>query len=294
MQRDPLPDIVAKARDGLGNHPGLLISVASTVMGWERPAAPFHIGGQLYFVGTKGLGAYLFRTSEGLVLFNTGMPGSGEMIERSIAMLGLDPRDLRLILTSHAHIDHAGGHAYLQKRSGANVLIAAEEQAKLASGGAADFFYAGQPSFRYEPPRIDGLVGYGETVRLGDMAFTAHLTPGHTGGTTSWATTMAVDGKTYRILFPDGIGINPGYRLVVDPSSPGLGDDFRRTVAFLEQQQPDIWLPFHYDAADFEAKKARAVTHGIAGWVDPEGYRTTIASARTQLEARIAAEMAAR
>lgn len=286
------PNLGDIAKDSLGNYPNLMISIASSAMGWEQPAKPFHLGGPIYFVGTKGLGAYLFSTGEGLVLFNTGMPGSGEMIAQSIAELGFSPADLKLILTGHAHVDHAGGHAYLQRLSGAKVVIMAQEQAKLASGGAADFFYAGQPSFRYEPPRIDGVVGDGDTIGLGELAFTAHLTPGHTEGATSWTTRISIDGKSYSVILPDGMGINPGYRLAVRPSSPGLVNDYRRTLAFLEQQRPDIWLPYHYEAADFEAKKASAITQGIAAWIDPNGYRNAIATARTELSARIEVEMA--
>jgi metallo-beta-lactamase class B len=100
-------------RETLAKHPKLFIETAATLFGWNDPAEPMKIVGPISFVGTKGLGVWLIRTSEGHILLNTGMASSGPMIEASIRKLGLQREDVKLLLTCHAHIDHVGGHAYL-------------------------------------------------------------------------------------------------------------------------------------------------------------------------------------
>jgi len=126
-------------RDSLAKNPQLFLKAAVKQLHWTEPEAPSHIVGPIYFVGTKGLGSYLFNTTQGLILLYTGMPGSGPMIGQSIKKLGFNPKDIKYILTGHAHTDHVGGHAYIKKISGAKVAIMAEEKELLESGGKTDF-----------------------------------------------------------------------------------------------------------------------------------------------------------
>src|SRR6186997_1693602 len=110
------PVAAQSKRDGLEERvANLFLTTARTALKWDEPAEPAKIIGPIYFVGTKGLGSFLIKGSEGDIVLYTGMPGSGPMIEKSIVKLGFDPKDVKLILTGHAHCDHAGGHAYLQK-----------------------------------------------------------------------------------------------------------------------------------------------------------------------------------
>ena len=97
----------------------------------------------------------------------------------------------------------------------------------------------------------------GDTIKLGDVALTARLTPGHTKGATTWITNVVEDGKIYRVVFPDGTGVNPGYRVAKNPSYPGISDDYPRTFYILESLKPDIWLAPHLETFDFEGKRAR-------------------------------------
>jgi metallo-beta-lactamase class B len=231
------------------------------------------IVGPISFVGTKGLGVWLIRTSEGHILLNTGMPSSGPMIEASIRKLGLQPEDVKLLLRCHAHIDHVGGHAYLKQLSGAQVAMIDAEKDLLQSGGKMDFHYGAHAEFWFEPVQVDRVVRDGEMITLGDVALTARLTPGQTKGGTTWILNVVDEGKLYHVVFPDGTSINPGYRVAMDPSYPGIGDDYRRTLHTLELLKPDIWLASHTEMFDFEGKRARAATEGVKAWVDPEGYR---------------------
>ncbi|MEN9684626.1 MAG: hypothetical protein RLZZ28_412, partial [Bacteroidota bacterium] len=109
-------------QDTLVKDPVLFLKLASRQLKWEEPAVPVHIAGPIYFVGTKGLASYLIKTSKGLIVLYTGMPSSGPMIEKSISALGFNPKDIKLLLTGHAHSDHIGGHKYLQEISGAKVV----------------------------------------------------------------------------------------------------------------------------------------------------------------------------
>lgn len=145
------PQEVAKR---LADNPPLFLQMAIKTGKWNEPAEPMHIAGPIYFVGTQGLSVWLVKSSEGLILLNTGMPESGPMIEKSVRKLGFKPKDIKLLLTGHAHIDHAGGHAYIKKLSGAQVATMDIEEELLESGGRGDFHYAAFPEFRYEPVNL--------------------------------------------------------------------------------------------------------------------------------------------
>jgi metallo-beta-lactamase class B len=270
----------------------LFLTLARRALHWEEPAEPFHILGPLHFVGTRGLGVFLFATPEGHILMNTGMPSSGPMIEASIRALGFDPADIALMINGHAHIDHAGAFAYLKERTGAELTIMREDVASMESGGRGDFKYA--DDFAYPPVAVDRVLRDGDTVRLGDVLLTAYLTPGHTRGATTWVATLAVDGHAYIVAFPDGAGFNPGYRLAgTDPSYPGIADDYRRTHHFLEMLEADIWLSQHNEYYDLEGKRARAATEGLSAWIDPDGYRRFIAGKKRAFEDEIDRELGA-
>ncbi len=269
------------------------LGVVRKLLRWDEPAEPARLLGPIHFVGTQGLGAFLITGSEGHVLVYTGMPGSGPMIEESIRKLGFEPRDVEFVLTGHAHCDHVGGHAYLAQATGARIAMMREEVELFASGGKADFHYGAQADFAFEPVAVDRVLRDGEELRLGEIAITAHRTAGHTRGSTTYVTKVVADEKTYTVVFPDGTSVNPGYRLVRDPSYPGIGDDYRRTFDVLETLRPDAWFTAHNEFYGLEAKLARAVEEGPAAWIDPEGYAKFVAAQKKKFEAAVAREQAA-
>ncbi|MGQ0633987.1 MAG: subclass B3 metallo-beta-lactamase [Planctomycetaceae bacterium] len=268
------------------NNPKLFLDAAVKGLKWKEPAEPTRIVGPIHFVGTKGLSIWLITTSEGHILLNTGMPGSGPMIEASIRKLGFKPEDIKFLLTCHAHIDHVGGHAHIKETSGAKVLIMREEVELLNSGGKLDFHYGTVAEFEFDAVKADRILRDEDTIKLGDVALTARLTPGHTRGATTWIMNVVENEKIRTVVFPDGSGVNPGYRVANKPSYPGIGDDYRCTLHLLEMLKPDIWLAPHTETFDFEGKRARAAKEGVKGWVDPEGYRKWVAGQREKYEAR--------
>ena len=279
--------------DELAKDPTLFLDSARKKLHWDEPTEPAHLVGPIYQVGTKGLAVFLITTPEGHILLNTGMPGSGPLIEKSIRKLGLKPEEIKLLLTAHAHVDHVGGHAYLQKLSGAKVAVIRQEKELLESGGKTDFHYAGVKLFEFDPVKVDQVFEDGETIRLGNVALLGLLTGGHTRGSTSFVMKVTGNGKEWTVLFPNGTSVNPGYRLVKNPSYPGIREDYQRTLRVLEAQQPDIWLMPHNEAFGYEGKLARSKTSGAEAWVDPDGYRQWVVAQRQRFDAAIALESGA-
>ena len=276
-------------KEQLANDNKLFISLAIKALKWEEAAEPLKIVGPLYFVGTKGLGVFLFTTSEGHILMNTGMPSSGPMIVESIRKLGFKPEDVRIMINGHAHIDHAGAFAYFKKQFGARLAVMKDDVAAMESGDKDDFKYAND--FVYPPVKVDRVLRDGDTIKMGDVLLTAYHTPGHTRGATTWIANIVGGGKVYVVAFPDGAGFNPGYRLAKNPSYPGIADDYRRTHHMLEMLKPDIWLAQHNEYYDFEDKRQRAQTEGVNAWMDAEGYRRFVAEKKRAFEDQVDDEM---
>jgi metallo-beta-lactamase class B len=276
-------------KEQLAKDNNLFMSLAKKVLKWEEPEEPTRIAGPIYFVGTKGLGAFLITTSEGHVLMNTGMPSSGPMMVDSIRKLGFRPEDIKLMINGHAHIDHAGAFAYFKQQFGAQMAVMKDDVPAMESGDLNDFKYAND--FAYPAVKVDRVLRDGDIIKMGDVVLTAYHTPGHTRGATTWVTNILVDGKAYVVVFPDGAGFNPGYRLAKDPIYPGIESDFRRTHHFLEMLKPDIWLAQHNEYYDLEGKRKRAATEGIKAWIDPEGYRRFIAGKKRAFEDEVDEEL---
>jgi metallo-beta-lactamase class B len=247
---------------------------------WTDPAEPFHVAGPIYYVGPQGLGVWLFVTKDGDILFNTGLPGSGPMIADSIRKLGFDPKDIKILIEGHAHADHVGGHAYIKKLSGAKLEVMEGDVWAIEHGG------------KFTPVKVDRVLHDGDKITLGEVTLTALHTPGHTKGATTYVTTVEDGGKSYLVVFPDGGGINPGYRLIKQPTYPGIAGDYRETLKRLAGLKPDIWLAAHAEFFGLYEKEALAKTEGVEAWVDPDGYRSFIALQQRVFDEEIARETA--
>jgi metallo-beta-lactamase class B len=281
-------------KDDLAKDNRLFLSLARESLKWDVPAEPTKIAGPLHYVGTAGLASYLFATSEGHILFNTGMPGSGPMIVASIRKLGFDPAEIKILINGHGHSDHAGAFAYFKELTGAQLAIMEPDVAMIEDGGKSDFHYGHDWQIMGQPPlKVDRILRDGEEVRLGEVVLVAHHTPGHTRGSTTWETTLVDGGRAYRVVWPDGGGFNPGYRVGKEPTSyPGMNADYRRTHHFLEMMRPDIFLGAHAEWFDYEGKRERARSEGVRAWVNPEEYRRFVAKQKRAFEDQVDAELA--
>ena len=197
-------------KEELAKDNNLFLTFARKALKWDEPAEPMKIVGPLYFVGTEGLGSWLFATSDGLILLNTGMPQTADLIEQSIRTLGYDPKDIKIIINGHAHSDHAGAIAWFKEQSGAQLAVMEPDVAPMEDGGKSDFHYgADWKIMGFPPAKVDRVLRDGDTVRLGEVILTGYNTPGHTRGSTTWVTQLVEDGKAYTRGLPRRRRVQP-------------------------------------------------------------------------------------
>ena len=278
----------------LAAHPDEFLVGAIKALKWDVPIEPAHIVGPIYYVGTAGLGAYLITTSEGHIIVNTGLPSSGQMMLDDIVALGFKPEDVKVLLSVHAHTDHAGAIALLKEATSAEFAMMEGDVSAMLDGGRSDFHYGEDEGFYFPPATVDRVLRDGDVVRLGDVAITALNMGGHTRGNTTFVLDVIEDGKSYNVVISDGAGFNPGYRLAVDESYPGIGDDYRRNLGKLELLKPDIWLGSHAERFDLVDRIARAKAgDGVDAWLNHEQYRQQIVYQRNLFEAQVNKELGA-
>lgn len=242
----------------------------------NQPVAPFRIIGNLHYVGASDITAFLIATNRGLILLDGGFVETAPQIRDNIARLGFKLRDVKIILGSHAHSDHAGGLAQLKAWTGARLFASAGDAPLLEAGGRGDPFFGDKLPF--PPVKVDHLLRDGEAVTLGDTTLVAHLTPGHTRGCTTWTTRVAESGRHYDVVFVCSTTVLAGYRLVDHPTYPGIADDYARTFATLAALPCDVFLGSHASFYDGSGK-ARRLREGAEPnpFVDPQGYRAYVA-----------------
>jgi metallo-beta-lactamase class B len=251
---------------------------------WNRPAAPFRIVDNVYYVGTEGLGAYLIADPKGHVLVDGGLPESAPLIAANIRALGFRPEDVRYLLINHAHFDHSGGLAELKALTGAQLVASAADKGDLESGRVA-----GRPELGETPPvKVGRIVGDGATLRLGGTRLTAHLTPGHTRGCTSWS----LRSGTKTVLFACSLSV-AGQKLAGDPTYPHAAADFRRSFAKLKAMKADVFLNFHPEFFDLAGKRARQIQGEADAFVDPAELRRQVERAERAFATELARQQGA-
>jgi metallo-beta-lactamase class B len=233
---------------------------------WNQPIKPFRIVGNVYYVGVAGLSSFLIKTPAGDVLLDGGLPESAPRIAASLAELGVRLADVKVLINSHAHFDHAGGLAELERSTGARMVASAADAESLAAGRSESF---GAATFTPFPAvRVDRVIADGGTVELGGTVLTAHLTPGHTKGCTTWTMPVLEAGKKHEVVFHCSTTA-PGYQLVDNPKYPQIVADYRRSFATLRKLPCDVFLGPHPSFFHFDEKRARLGTAGPNPFVDP-------------------------
>lgn len=263
--------------------------------GWRAPVPPQHLVGNIYYVGAIGVSSYLITTAEGHILIDTGFDDTVPIIQHSVEQLGFRVADIRIILSSHAHIDHVGGHARMKKLTGAEIYASAADARTLASGGADDFIQWPKDTILYAPVKADRIVAEGEQVTLGGVTLTAHLTPGHTRGATTWTMDVAEGDVTRHVVFFSSASINPGTRLVNNPLYPEFVSDFEATFAKLSALPCDIFFAPHGGQFAMAEKFAQLERGGKGNpFVDPAGWKRLVTEAEKAFRDQLAAELAAK
>lgn len=260
---------------------------------WTEPFPPFRIAGNLYYVGSLGLASYLIVTPQGNILINSDTEKNVPLLKASIAKLGFKFSDTRILLISHAHWDHDAGSALIKQETGAQYMVMAEDVPVVESGGKADFNYGSDPATLYPPAKVDRVLHDGDRVSLGGAVLVAHLTPGHTRGCTTWTMKVASGGKTYAVVIVGSPNVNPGYKLVANPSYPRIAQDYERMFRVLNALPCDIFLGAHGAYFDLQAKYARLRPGAANPFIDPQGYRKFVAQTESAFYAELARQRAA-
>lgn len=216
---------------------------------WRQPVEPVRIADHTWQIGTAGITALLVKTDDGALLIDGGLPQAADMLLAHMRALGVAPGDLEFILSSHAHGDHAGPIAAIQRATGARVLNNAESAVLMARGGSDDIHFG--DAIGYPPVQTDRIVHDGEVVALGDLRLTAHFVPGHTPGSIAWTWTDTRDGKPLAIAYVDSLTA-PGYRLAGNPRYPRIVQDYRRSFATVRALPCDLLLTPHADASGWD------------------------------------------
>jgi metallo-beta-lactamase class B len=255
---------------------------------WNRPATPHQVIGPIYFVGTNALAAFLITTSNGLILMDPGYEESVPLVKASIRTLGFKYEDIKLLLNTQAHFDHAAGLAQIKRETGAQLAASAEDARLLESGGRGDFLFGDR--YTYPAVKVDRILKDSDVIELGNMRLTARLTPGHTKGATTFTTAAEEAGRAYQVVFATSTTINDGTRLVDNPTYPDIVADWERTYAILDSLSPGVWLSQHTNVFDMDGKLARR-GKGANPYIDPKGYRTWLFNSRQRFSAQLAKEL---
>jgi metallo-beta-lactamase class B len=251
---------------------------------WDSPAPPARIHGDIYQVGTCGITALLVATPEGHVLIDGGVEAAAPLVAANVTALGFRLEDIRYILVSHEHYDHVAAIAALQRLTGATLVARAAARAGLETGRVAPADPQAELHPPFPPARIGRVIADGDTVRLGGIAFTAHATPGHTPGSTSWTWRSCAAGQCLTAAYVDSLSAvsAEGYRFA---DHPELIAAFRSTFAKVATLPCDLLMTPHPSASGFVERMA-----GAAPLIDAQGCVRYAAAARTALDARLAKE----
>jgi metallo-beta-lactamase class B len=259
---------------------------------WNEPQRPFRLHGDTYFVGTHGLSAILITSPAGHVLIDAALPESAPLIRANIESLGFRLRDVKLIVNSHAHFDHAGGIAELRRASGARVVASAWSAKVLRQGKSVpdDPQHGILPDY----PAVDSVTtfNFDDTLRVGPIAIVPHATPGHTPGGTSWSWRSCDGTRCLDFVYADSqtpVSAD-GFLYTKSATYPNAIADFARGQATLERLSCDVLVTPHPSASSLWERVAQSGETPAKPLVDRDGCRRYAATARAAVEQRVAKE----
>lgn len=244
---------------------------------WTNSFPAFRIVGNLYYVGSEDLAAFLIATPQGNILINSNLESSPVQIKKSIESLGFKFSDTKILLISHGHFDHCAGSAEVKRLTGAKYEVMDADVSVVESGGKTDFHYGSDKSMHFPPTKVDRILHDGDTVSLGGTTLTAHLTAGHTKGTTTWTMDEVKNGRTLHVVIVGSPNVNPGYKLVANKTYPKIAEDYRHEYKVLKNLPCDIFLGSHGGYFGLTEKYPRFKAGDKNAFIDPAGYKAYIA-----------------
>jgi metallo-beta-lactamase class B len=220
---------------------------------WNTPAEPFKVIDNVYYVGTAGLSSFLVTSPGGHVLIDTALPEATPLIRANIEKLGFKLADIKYLLNSHAHLDHTGGFAELKKQTGAQMVSSAADKPLLEGG-----YYPGQQDnaeLKFPPVQVDRVIGQGDKITIPDpvgkgrnkrdLTLTAHMTPGHSPGCTTWTTVAREKKWNHTVVFFCSSTVTLNKLAGSNITYPGIVDDYKKTFQTARGILADVFLAPH-------------------------------------------------
>ncbi len=257
---------------------------------WVQSYPAHRVIGPLYAVGGADLSVFLITTDAGHILINTGLKDSTAMIQDNIESLGFVLSDIKLLLTMQAHFDHTAALAEIKQITGAQMWATAADARVLADGGASDAHFGDCIELRFDPVQVEKVLADGEVIELGGISLRTHLHPGHTEGSSSYSMTVHENGRDYRVVIANMGTINPGKKLVKEPTYPGVAQDFARTYQAQEAMKVDVWVAAHASQYDRDSKHEPNQQYDPQTFVDPEGFLAAVERLEVIYREQVAAE----
>ena len=255
---------------------------------WTRPFPAHRVIGNLYAVGTYDLGVFLITSEDGHILINTALEDSTASIRDNMESLGFRLEDIKILLTMQAHWDHTAALAEIKQVAGAEMWATAGDAPVLEDGGFSDPHFGGRVSFR--PVRVDRIIADGEVITLGSTRVTVIETPGHTAGSSSYSMTVREDGRQFRVVIANMGTINRGKKLVVDPTYPGVAEDFAKTFRRQKAMEIDVWVAAHGSQYGLHDKYRPGQAYDPDTFVDPEGFLAAVERLESLYQKQLEAE----
>jgi metallo-beta-lactamase class B len=261
---------------------------------WTQPQNPFRIFGNTYYVGSRELSAILITSDAGHVLIDASVQEGAAQVAANVRALGFRVKDIRLILNSHAHFDHAGGIAALQRMSGARVA-ASPWSARVLEQGHSLYDDPQYASLLRGPGKLAQVqvISDGQTLAVGPLRLTAHFTPGHTPGGTSWTWDSCEQSRCLHIVYADSLNpvSAPQFKFSQSTSYPAVLEDFQKSFAVLAKLPCDVLLTPHPEVADILGRLQRRDSGADRdAFVNPGGCSVYADRARADLAHRIVTE----
>ena len=271
---------------------GLAMSFAAVLTAqnnnWTRPFPGHRVIGNLYAVGTYDLAVFLITSNDGHILINTGVEDSTAMIRQNIESVGFRLEDVKILLATQAHWDHTAALAEIKDLTGAEMWATAEDAPVLEDGGFSDPHFGGRESFR--PVSVDRIIADGDVIELGATRLTVMETPGHTAGSSSYLMEIREGNRTYDVGVINMGTINDGKKLVVDPTYPGVADDFALTFRKQKALELDVWVSSHGSQYQLHEKYQAGQEYSPETFVDPDGLLRSVERLERLYVAQIEAE----
>jgi len=256
--------------------------------GWTTPFPGHRVIGNLYAVGTYDLGVFLITSDAGHILINTGLEDSTRLIRENIEAVGFRLEDVKILLTMQAHWDHTAALAEIKALTGAEMWATPEDARVLEDGGFSDAHFGGRESFK--PIGVDKIIRDGDVIELGGISLNVHEHPGHTEGSSSYSMVIREGGRDYDVVIANMGTINDGKKLVVDPTYPGVAEDFASTYRRQKAMDVDVWVAAHGGQYGLHDKWQPGQPYSPDTFVDPEGFLAAVERLENIYLQQVAAE----